>query len=295
VNPFDSLVEWASEVGAGSWSAWREACGYLRVEPTGAAQRLSALGHVEFDWVDDRFAVSPPTAVLTFHSSGCLLLTGARRRDARERLDRLNDQGDYDIDLRPPIPQEDGPETWLIEAELDDVERFCVAAGLGLEIDSGRRIAEALPRASLDSCAEEGRPDPRFPRKWIDPTLGRPGRNVPGSTDGLWWVEEYRRDVAFVRRDGVWFRVPTREYGPYLAYPDHPFITYSREAARLAVDYQAPLPPLLARAATLQSGRLPKRDTSRSYRHVYVNIDEQLVELIQDRLTANVLWTQDWS
>ena len=287
MNAFDSLLEWASELGSGSWRAWREACDYLQVEPTLAARRLSALGHLEFDWIDDRFAAAPPAAVLTLHSSGCLLLTGARRRGDRERLEGLYAQGDYDIDLRPPIAQEDGPETWLIEAELDEVERFCADAGLALEIDSGRRIAEALPRASLDLCAEEGRPDPRFPRKWIDPKLGLPRTNVPASTDGLWWVEEYRRDVAFVRRDGTWFRVPTREYGPYLAYPEHAFITYSKDAARLAVDNRAPLPPLLARAATLQSGRLPSRD---GYRHTYVNIDEQLAELIQEKLDAYVDW-----
>jgi hypothetical protein len=254
---------------------------------------LSALGHVEFDWVDDRFAVAPPAAVLTFHSSGCLLLTGARRRDVRGRLECLYDRGDYDIFLRPPIPQEEGPETWLIEAELDDVQRFCVAAGLAFEIDSGRRIAQALPRASLTGCAEEGRPDPRFPRMWFDPTLGRPQINAPDSTDGLWLVREYRRDVAFVRREGVWLRVPTREYGPYLAYPDHSFITYSKDTARLRVDSQAPLPPLLARAATLQSGRLPTQDSTRSYRHVYANIDEHLVGLIRDRLNAQVRCTQD--
>ena len=287
MKAFDSLLEWTSELGSGSWRAWREACDYLRVEPTLAARRLSALGHLEFDWIDDRFAAVPPTAVLTLHSSGCLLLTGARRRGAREELDSVYEQGDYDIDLRPPIPQEGGPETWLIEAELDEVERFCADAGLALQVDSGRRIAETLPRGSLDLCAEEGRPDPRFPRKWIDPKLIHRRTNVPASTDGLWRVEAYRRDVAFVRRDGTWLRLPTREYGHYLAYADHAFITYRKDVARLAVDNQAPLPPLLARAATLQSGRLPKRD---GYRHTYVNIDEQLAELIQEKLDACVAW-----
>lgn len=287
MSAFDSLLEWASELGSGSWRTWREACDYLHVEPSLAARRLSALGHLEFDWIDDRFAATPPTAVLTLHSSGCLLLTGARPRGAREELETLYEQGDYDIDLRPPIAQEGGPETWLIESELDEVERFSVDAGLVLEIDSGRRIAEALARASLELCAEQARPDPRFPRKWIDPKLGLARTNMPIGTDGLWLVEEFRRDVAFVRRDGSWFRVPTREYGPYLAYTAHSFITYTKNTANLMVDNQAPLPALLARAATLQSGRLPKRD---GYRHTYVNIDEPLAELIQDKLVASLNW-----
>jgi hypothetical protein len=287
VNAIDSLLEWASELGSGSWRVWREACDFLQVESTLAARSLSALGHLEFDWVGDRFATAPPTAALALHSSGCLLLTGARRREARERLVGLYEHGDYDIDLRPAVPQENGPETWLIESELDELEHFCVDAGLALEIDSGRRIAAAVPRASLALCAEEGRPDPRFPRKWVDPKLGGSTPNVSASTDGLWWVEEYRRDVAFIRREGTWFRVPTREYGPYLAYSEHSFITYNVATASLTVDDEAPLPPLLARAATLQSGRLPQPNGGR---HTYANIDEELAELVQDKLDAFVAW-----
>ncbi len=284
----DKLLEWASELGSGSWGGWRDACTYLGVGPSSAARKLAALGHVEFDWVDNRFAAAPPTAVLTLHSSGCLLLTGARRRGLRERLEALYEQGDYGIDLRPPVPQEKGPETWLVEADLDEMERFCADAGFALEVDSGRRMLAALPPASLAGCAEEARPDPRFPRRWLNPKLGCFQANVDASTDGLWWVEEYRRDVAFIRRRGDWFRVNTREYGPYLAYPDRSFITYNSALGTLSVDNQAPLPPLVARAATLQSGRLAKPDGPS--RHVYVNIDEPLTEMIQTKLDAFVRW-----
>jgi hypothetical protein len=290
VNAYNTLVEWASEVGSGSWRTWRESCHYLGLEENSAARKLAALGHVEFDWVSDRFAATPPAAVLTLHSSGCLLLTGARRRGARDRLEELYEDEDraYDIDLRTPVAQDRGPSTWLVEAELDELERFCIDAGYALEIDSGRRIAHALPQASLELCAEEARPDPRFSRRWYDPKLRCLRTNVPAGWDGLWWVKEDRRDVAFIRRRGDWYRIAVREYGPYLAYPDQSFLTYHSGLCSLSVDNQAPLPPLLARAATLQSGRLAKRDGAS--RHTYVNIDDELAELVQEKLDTPIDW-----
>jgi len=288
MNRFDTLLEWASETGGGSWRAWRDACTYLGLEENSAAMKLSALGHVEFDWVDNRFAAAPSVAVLTLHSSGCLLLTGERRRGLRERLESLYVDGDYSIDLRSPVAQAEGPETWLVEADLAAMKLYCDDADFALEIDSGRRILKALPRASLELCAEEGRPDPRFVRRWLNPRVGILKTDVDPSTDGLWWVKEDRRNVAFIRRAGAWFRVPTREYGPYLAYTDRSFIAYKRNLAVLTVDNQAPLPPLVARALTLQSGRLAKPEGGS--RHSYVNIDEALAELVQDKLDALVKW-----
>jgi hypothetical protein len=288
VNGYDTVLEWASELGAGSWQAWREVCHGLNLGANTAARKLAALGHVEFDWVDNRFAAAPPAAVLTLRSSGCLLLTGGRRRSLRARLEQLYAEGDYSIDLRAPVRQDGGPQTWLVEADIDEAHRFCADAGFAFELDSGRRMLEALPRASLEVCAEEARPDPRFPRARLNAELGRFEPNVEASRDGLWWVEEYRRAVAFIRREGMWYRVTTREYGPFLAYPDRSFITYRSGAGVLSVDNQAPLPPLVARAATLQSGRLAKREGAS--RQAYVNIDPELGELIEDRLDAFVRW-----
>jgi hypothetical protein len=291
VNAYDHLLEWASEVGSGTWRKWHDAARYLRLGPTSAARKLSALGHIEFDWIDDRFACAPPTAVLTLRSSGCLLLTGARRRGMRDQLEQLWNAGGYDVYLHPPVPQDHGPATWLIEAEMREVERFCADSGLALHVDSGRRIAEALPRVTLEAVGLEERPNEPFPRKWFDPKPSLRcfrSESTTGSDDGLWWVEEHRRNVAFVRRDSRWWRLPTREYGPYVAYPEQSFITYHPALGFLVVDNSAPLSPLLARAATLQSGRLAKPEGAG--RHTYVNIDPLLVELIEDRLDAYVIW-----
>lgn len=300
MNGYDQLLEWASETGGGSWEGWRDACAYLSLEPNQAARRLSALGHLEFDWVRNRFACAHPTAVLTLHSSGCVLVTGARRRGMRQRLEQLaaDREAEFGVAVHRPLSQHGGPETWLIEAELADIERFCYSASLEFQIDSGRRIAQAMPVATLDSVAEQERPDGRFPRKWFDPRLSRQAESVRaafrsesiGSGDGLWWVEklDFRRDVAFVRRDGEWYRVPTREYGPYLAYPDASFVSHSAKLEFMTVHNSAPLPPLIARALTLQSGRLPLLDGPS--RHTYVNVDEELAELVQEKLDTPIDW-----
>lgn len=286
MNAYDRLLEWASESGEGSWRAWRSACEYLDLEPSRAARRLSALGHLEFDFARDRFACTPPTAVLTLHSSGCVIVTGARRRGFREELEALfgDEESGFDIDLRPPVEQETGPETWLIEVGMADVVFFCEAARLDFQVDSGRRIARATPVASLESVGERERPDGRFPRRWLHPRLRtfdpEPVKGL--GSDGLWWVEEYRREVAFVRRDGEWYRLAVREYGPYLAYPDTAFIRYAESRCFLVVDNETPLPPLLARALTLQSGRLPVPDGNS--RHAYVNVDDELAGIVQKRL-----------
>jgi hypothetical protein len=287
VNAYDKLLEWASEVGNGSWQSWRDAAAYLDVNPDGAAQSLGALGHVEFDWLRNRFAVAPSTAVLTLHSSSCLLLTGARRRGVREQLKELDATDEYGIVLREPVVQQEGPETWLVQADVDEMQRFASDAGFGFEIDSGRRMLEALPPATLEACAERERPDDRFARMWLNPKSRFWNTNANPSTDGLWWVDEPRRDIAFIRQEAEWYRVTTREYGPYLAYPDQSFITYNSVLGILTVDNEAPLPPLVARAATLQSGRLASRERTR---HSYVNIDEPLADLIAEKLNAYVRW-----
>lgn len=295
MNAFDALLEWASERGSGSWSQWTDACLYLEiktgewVDPTLAAQRLSALGHLEFDWVHDRFAVAPSTAVLIPRSSGSVVITGARPRGLRDKLAAIWGETDINMWLRDPIPQSTGPETWLVEAEMDDVAVFCEAAQLEFEVDSGRRLAEDFcPTATLEDAAAEWPPGPddRYPRVWFDPDRidFRSDAGQRGD-EGLWHVNERRRDEAYILLSQRWYHVPVREYGPYLAYPAAVFLRYDRKAQQLLVPNRTPLPPLLARAATLQSGRLAIRKETH---HAYVNIDENLASLIGMRLGTRI-------
>lgn len=288
MKPSDLLLAWASERGAGSWHDWREASEAVGTNPAITARNFSALGHVEFDWTANRFCCTPPTSVLIPRSSGSVIVTGARPTDLRSRLQAVSDDENspYDIYFHSPLTQEDGPETWLIEAEIDDLATFCDATGLTLEVDAGRRIAQLTPVASIENAAEADQPDDRFPREWVNPRGGsRSSEGGDPQENGLWLVSEWRRKAAFIRRDGEWYRVPVREYGVYLAYPQIAFMRYRAREATLEIDNFAPLPPLLARAATLQSGRLPMRTL---HTHSYLNIDHELALLIAERLRARV-------
>jgi hypothetical protein len=295
MNAFDKLLTWASERGNGSWTDWVDACTYLKVEtgeyvePTQAARRLSALGHIEFNWVQNRFAGSPPTAILIPRSSGSIVVTGARPRGMRERLEQISADGDLNVWLQTPISQQTGPETWMVEAEMEDMVAFCEDVGLGFEVDSGRRIAvDLFPTVTIEDAADRrpSGPDDRYPRSWFDPIKldFRPTGGQPND-QGLWHVHERRRDEAFIRRDNNWYHVPVREYAPFLAYPESVFLKYNRRTQELVVPNRVPLPPLLARAATLQSGRLPLPGPTH---FSYVNIDEELATAISGRLRTRV-------
>ncbi len=284
----DLLLAWASEKGSGSWLNWRLASESLGLHPMVSARNLSALGHVEFDWISNQFCCAAPTAVLIPRSSGSVIITGARPTALRSELQTLSDDDSapFDVYFHPPLTQNDGPETWLVEAEMDDVVGFCEASGLTFEVEAGRYIAELSPIATFENAAEPDEPDDRYPREWLDPAKGvfTAGSGTV-EEEGLWWVAEWRRKTSFVRKGGEWFRVPVREYGIYLAYPNLVFMRYRSDQSALDVDNRAPLPPLLARAATLQSGRLPLRDRSH---HRYVNVDRELALVIANRLQARL-------
>jgi hypothetical protein len=285
---FDMLLEWASELSEGSWSQWREACLELRVEPTLAMQDLAALGHVEADWTTDRFSCPPPTAAFLHRSSGSLLLTGARPRGLLDRLDTLaGEHEELDFFVHDPVLQRRGPKTVLIEVELDDIEDLCRAASLEYVFDPAWRIAERLGAATLDRVAHREAWPPRdeIPRRRFDPRTFRFWPSANSDERGLWWYDGYRREEAWIRDGATWWQVPTREYGPYLAHPDVTFLGYSRERQQLTVPELVPLPPLQARAATLGSGRVPRRAAARyGNAMLYENIPPELAMRISTSL-----------
>lgn len=88
---------------------------------------------------------------------------------------------------------------------------------------------------------------------------------------GWWRVDEPRRHAYYVRTRDQWYRIPVREYAPYLTPTPLALVAYTLDTMTLTVDRLAPLPPLLARALTLQSGRLPR--LNRYGAREYVNID----------------------
>jgi hypothetical protein len=293
IGRYDVLLEWASELAEGSWDQWREACVELDIEPTFAMQSLTALGHAEMDWSQNRFACPPPTAAFLHRSSGCVLLTGARPRGLLDRLAELESQlQELDFAIHEPSAQPHGPQTVLIEVEFDDAEELCAAAGLTWVFDPADRIAEALPAASLAAVAsrEDWPPRDDVPRRRFDPTTMEYRVDAaPDSERGLWHYDGYRRAEAWLFDGECWWYVPTREYGPYLTHPDIGFLRYRQAARQLLVPRSTPLPPLQARAATLASGRLPLRaSVAGPPSWTYENISEGLAQRIAVSLATTL-------
>jgi hypothetical protein len=285
----DLLLEWASEMSGGSWSQWCEACRELDVEPNSAMRDLAALGHVEIDWSTNRFSCPTPTAAYLHRSSGCVFLTGARPRGLIDRLGELEyDREDLGFFVHDPYAQRRGPQTVLIEVELDDVGPLCEAAGLTWAFDPAEYIAQALPRATLDDLASRESYPPRddIPRQRFNPQTMRyePDRGDV-SQNVLWSYEGYRRAEAWLYDHGTWWFFQTREYAPYLAHPKTAFLRYRRAARQLLVPQPVPLPPLQARAATLASGRLPLRGGAKGApAWSYENVSEELAARIAQSL-----------
>jgi hypothetical protein len=293
VEPHDHLLEWASESSAGTWAQWCDAARELGVEPNSAMRDMGALGHVEIDWSTNRFSCAPPTAAYLHGSSGCLFLTGARPRgflDALRQLEaKREDLGFY---VHEPISQRRGPQTILVEIELDDAAAVCDAADLRWAFDPAGYIARALPKANLDDLASRELQPPRddIPRQRFDPQLMRYRRErADDPLHGLWSYEGYRRAEAWLHDGASWWYVPTREYAPYLACPQSTFLRYRETLRQLLVSDSAPLPPLHARAATLASGRLPQRAGAKgSPAWCYENVSPELATCIAQSLGATM-------
>ena len=288
-GPYNMLLEWASELGAGSWHEWRHACYRLSMEPSVAAHNMSVLGHVEFDWHLDEFSVVPSSAVFVSGTSGCLLMTGSRPRGY---LEAVKDFEESTIDtlsfcVHGPVFQEDGPYALWIEVETNEMEQLCAGLSVELCIYPGKTMLRELPASTLENVGEDAYPDERYVRCWLEPR-GLRVKRPPEDGGGLWSVDEFRRKAAYIRQDGRWHRILEREYGPYLAYPEETYIRHRVRTKELLVHDRAPLPTLVARTASLHTGFLPEPDANGSDWHVYQNVDEELASLIASHLCASV-------
>lgn len=289
----DTLLTWCSEVGAGPWKAFRDACWHLDLPPGGAARALSQLGHVEFDWSGGRWAAAPTVLVGVADLPGRLLLTGARTSTTLQEASAA--AAEHDVDVAAPFAQRGvGPSTVLVEADPADAAPFAAAAGVDLVADAGPRLARLAPAADLDVVSESAWPDERFGHCTIDPHTfeARWDQDVPDGADGLWLYMTWgRRHTYYLRRDGVRRRLVAPEWGPYVMdRPPRadPLVRYEPAHRTLVVNAAAPLPALHARAACLCSGRLPYR-VAHAPGYIedrYVNVNEAVAATLMARLAV---------
>jgi hypothetical protein len=263
---------------------WCAACAALGLEPNEAARNHSALGHVEFDWGESRFAAAPTALVPIPGLDGQLLLTGARPSGERERLQSVANRQDIELVLAEPVPQlrGDGPATILAEGDPAAVTSFAVAARIDVEL-SLARLASSLPALTLELAGERRPPDLRFPHCRVDERTLRPrwGELDPEGSDGLWLCYGHRRGEYYLRTEDVWWYLPIREHGPFLAFAHDvypPLLGYDQATWLVHTRRSAPLPPLQARVLTLCSGRLPLRRPAGDDEQemTYVNVEPSI-------------------
>jgi hypothetical protein len=294
----DHLLWWCSEIGSGTWAQFRTACRELGLAAGQASAALSALAHVEFDRRQGRWAVAPTVLSTIPHSTGRLLLSGARPSGLMEHLRLVAEREHLDIVVEAgPIRQTArGPATLLLEGSAADGAAFADGAGIGFQPAAHLAIASLLPAGQMELLAEPATPDPRFPHCLIDPVnlSERWDLDAPEGAEGLWaWATFSRPSARFLRRDGQWWYVPESAWAPYLLVrpaDSEPLCRYEPAHSLLVVDGAAPLPALHGRAAVLCSGTLPLRQhlAEGVAEEHYVNLDEATASLILASLTAAV-------
>ncbi|MDA0169817.1 hypothetical protein OJ998_12040 [Solirubrobacter taibaiensis] len=250
---------------------------------------LSSLGHVEFDWLADRFAMAPTAAVWLARSGGLVFVTGWRPRGLYESISAALNEGDYDVFLHDPVGGQSGPSTWYLQGQPRDIVRLCEDLEIPLTVDGSAAIADKLVPLTLEAVAVRDEPSDRHPRRYFHPVHGPRPDPRDGREKRLWWYDETRRSTAWLRNEEGWWRIPTREYGPYLAHSKD-WLAWAGFTMRLIVPWHAPLPPLHARAAALASGRAPiaANDGPWGPSTAYLNVDNETARTIAESLRGSL-------
>jgi hypothetical protein len=290
----DTLLAWVSELGSGSWERFKEASGQLGLRASSALRGLSVLGHVEVSWRAPRFACAPATLTTIPGMPGRLLLCGQRPLGQADKLRSAAAEGGLDVDLNGDGAHQFGlgPATLTLEADPSDAAEFAERCGLRFAPQAAEALARVLAPLSLAGFVEPASPDQRFPHCPLDPDTLEPRWDAAGGgyEDGLWSWESFNGlRLTYLRRDGEWFLVPQREYGPYLV--ERPaeapkLVRYDSANRLLYVNSRAPLPELHGRAACLCSGRLPLRQryASDHAEDQYVNVPVAVAQAILESL-----------
>lgn len=288
LEPPDQLLWWASEVGGDRWARWRETCVAVGLEPVSAARWASALGHVEFDWAERRFATSAAALAPLVPGGRTWVLRGARRREVHEALVSAyrRDRGS----LTWIASDGRSPSRWYFSGSASAAHRL--AGELGTELESaGAASREHLRRAewaggsTVETMSEEQREQLR---PWGDLRLGERGlykRRQMGVLEG--WVH---------RRDGTWWRAPAWQLAPFLAVAERPAMPYDHERGALRVPNLFPLPPEHERALVLRSGMVPVEvgggpwpERAMEYRVVPEATAREVASTLSARLIASTL------
>ncbi|MEV3896138.1 hypothetical protein [Streptomyces anulatus] len=316
----DELLMWCSERGDGSLAAFHETYAWLASRAQGrqeldwriALYNLQALGHVEIDWENNRWSVTPPVLTSLANSAGHSLLVGQRPLWLLDRLDNLqNDPAPQSAQLAqsvlplPAVGQQGGPSVRLVATpDLDDARALCEALGIYFQDRTADQLARRLP--GLREMLAQKRGALRGPGG-VEPQRMSDGNEIWEDIEGpgeppLYGAYRYQRyntkryvywigDLGFVadKRAVIYAQ---------LARSKRWVLRYDAQHQELYSPIRMQLPQLHARAAVLRSGLLPqpsslrpssttaprRPESGRSHFVKYVNIDEPFARMVADSL-----------
>jgi hypothetical protein len=306
----DLFLTFLSEKGHGTWNDFKSAWSWLQDGSEGSvekawitAQQLSALGHIEVAWDQDRdWTVAPPILTMIPRSGGRALLTGARTRHlcevgvegagltARGALEDAAETLDLWVDI---WTQTTGPSTIMLCCKSHDDAKL-LASKLGIEYDysASLRLSTILPQ--LSSFVSLWRPGGLLSGLAIerfDTSSLRWEEAETPSAFGLYRCKTHADTLHAINSPTGWFRVPL-EAGIYevLRWDGEAVLRFNDLQHSLMVKAGAFLPPLHDRAATLCTGRLPfvARDGSTPWL-VYENVDLEIAERIAESLSQDLI------
>jgi hypothetical protein len=300
-NAYELLLRWASEVGAGSWSAFRNAHDWLfnagraeaeQVKATTTIHALSMLGHVEIDWENSRWAAAPAAITILPTAGAHAVLAGSRTRRMAQRFIATAMADDSDLFADEHL-QDWGPNAIFVAAGSDeDVEALGRQLGIHYEVCVSDRLAALLPdlgsylQLGISTPGAKGYGVERFHAEFMlfrncesDEQPGFYRYDVPG-----------RPEMRFVADDGNYYRVD-RALGVYseLRRLGKMVMQYEPDSVNgtLFVPFRAQLPALHARAAVLCCGLMPLLVRG-TWMWAFRNVPRQTAERIAASLSQTI-------
>ncbi len=306
---YEMLLQWVSERGDGSLTAFRQAHDWLaQAEPdrghwTWALQSLQSLGHVEVDWEARRWEVAPSTIATIVGGGGYALLCGARPRWFVRRLDCLDSDPDLahladSIVLERPVPQDHGPSLQLVTLDEErEAAEICEALGVQYSpfaadqllhllprltylVHAGRRIQPGLPGGVLPTRMGVGEPGRPLFEDMHDPDHLTAGAYRMALFDTRRYFYVHGTDEVFEAGRGEVIYMELRRRGQQV-------LRWDETDLSLLVPSRFRLPQLYERAAVLRTGLLPgtEPDTrSHALFFRYRNVDRAFAEFLADLL-----------
>lgn len=266
------LLNWASEIGEGSLTEWRAGATWAipGLERAGANRMLAglaALGHVEVDWEAGDWRVAEPALTLLPDAGGHGFLTGARTASYRQQLES-DPAPDIDA-LLMFKEQSDGPDSCYVSASSEgEMEELADIIGARYSHSVPLRLSPLLPgigQMIADRSSLRGKPDlglERFEVETLsfaevesDSAPGLYRYDSPGRPELRWIDDEdsvYKVDLSVGTHAEISRVSPEDGAGAIQWRP-------AGTNGNLEVRLTAPLPLLHSRAATLCSGRIPRR------------------------------------